>query len=71
MNLIYHRIVRHLSAEERQKIDDELTSYERPRVVMGGRAVKVPSWWKGDAGAAQSSIAAARSLGFQVAEVAG
>lgn len=67
LNLAYYRIVSRLSSEDREKFDNLMVQMERSPAPAGTpRGKQPPSWWKGDGAAAQSSIAAARELGFAV-----
>lgn len=67
-------MIQNMKIEDRKKLDDALrgvgsplTPWE-PAVAAPEPRRKAPSWWRGDQFAAQSSIAAARSMGFTVME---
>lgn len=66
-------MVQNMKTEDRKKLDDALVRVGNPTVSWSPpleipEKRKVPSWWRGDAAAAQSSISAARSMGFTVME---
>lgn len=74
INLIYFAMIQNMKVEDRKKLDDALVRVGNPTAAWTSPVDvptpkrRAPSWWRGDQAAAQSSIAAARSMGFTVME---
>jgi hypothetical protein len=62
LNLVQHYFMTHLDEDGREKFTEALERSER--VDLSPEKRKVPSWWKGDTAAAESSILAAKQLGL-------
>lgn len=64
-----------MSKEQREKFDAALGAVDVARAPAGmsttptGRPRKVPAWWKGDTGATESNLSAARQFGYNVGAV--